>query len=913
MRKCLLLLLFATTAYGANWPGHPILKAVRIKGPSPVIDGNLDDPAWQQAPEFTDFSQHDPDDTKPATMKTSVRILYDDNAIYFGAKMYDTGRPNTLLLRRDTFGDFDFLSINLDTQHDRLSGNAFTVSPAGEQGDTVLYNDIGEDPSWDGVWDSATKVVPDGWIAEVRIPFSQLRFQDKPVQVWGINITRKTVRNNETDRVVNTPKGQTGFVAHFADLVGIEGVHRGRPLEVVPYTVGRTDLRSGLAGDPLVGPHDSNMDGGVDLKYGLTSSLTLTGTINPDFGQVEVDPAVVNLTQFETFYPEKRPFFIEGLQIFNFATSPAPSHFNFFNTPTMFYTRRIGRAPEEVLDADFVDAPSSTRILGAAKLTGKLPAGWTVGAIDALTDRETARFVSDGIFGRQQVEPMTNYFVSRATKEFGPNSRVGFLLTDVERQFGSDAAEVSTSAAALPRGGAAPWSPGKWTTGKWSTGFSRSLDIGEEDQGPAEAGAPFDGSFSGGSFAGAPLRDTLRRSALTGGIDGYSRFGNNGSWIFEGSGYATDVRGSADAIELTQEAPQRYYQRPDATSFHVDPNATSLTGWGGTAMVSKADGLWRPVVQVQMYSPGFETNDIGFMQRADIISPSAIMQYVNQTVTSRWREKDMFIGLWQNRNFDGDSLDHGLFFEAFGTLANYWTPSVTIIATPAGYDDRLTRGGPLAKAAPFASVDASITTDTRKNFSAQFTGHADGGSDGSYTRNIGVTLTAKPRPNLQLSVAPTLSHGHNTTQYVTAFADATATQTYGQRYVFATLDQRSFEFDMRADWTITSRLSFQLYLQPFIASGDYHDYRSLVAARTRDYAATAPPPFDPDFNLRSLRGNAVVRWEFRPGSALYVAWNENRADTEPFGDLRFRRDFSAIPSAPSHDVFLVKVSYWLPL
>ena len=844
-RLAILALLVSPALHASNWPEHPVLHAVRVQGQSPVIDGSLDDAAWKQAPEFTDFTQHDPDDKKPATLHTSVRIVYDDHAIYFGAKMFDPRKPTTILLRRDTFGQFDFLSINLDTQHDRLSGNAFTITPAGEQSDTVLYNDIGEDGSWDGVWESATKITPEGWQAEVRIPFSQLRFPDKPVQVWGINITRRTMRTNETVRIVNTPKGETGFVSHFADLIGIEGIHRGRPLEVVPYTVGRTDLRSGLGGDPLVGPHDSTMDGGLDVKYGLTSTLTLTGTVNPDFGQVEVDPAVVNLTQFETFYPEKRPFFIEGLNIFRFADSPAPSHFSFFNTPTMFYTRRIGRAPQESVDADFVDMPAQTRILGAAKLTGKVAGGWTLGAIDALTDSESARFVSDGILGRQKVEPMTNYFVSRVTKEFGSNSRIGFLLTDVDRRLPED------------------------------------------------------------------LQD-LRRSALTGGIDGYSRFGRDGAWIFEGSAFGTEVRGSEEAIALTQESPARYYQRPDAKNFGLDATRTSLAGWGGSAMLSKATGLWRPVVQVQTYSPGFETNDVGFMQRADIISTSAIMQYVNENVTQRWRNKTMFFGLWTNRNFDGDMLERGLFAEWFGTTSNYWNPSFSLLVTPGAFDDRLTRGGPIVRTPFYYSHDASVSTDTRKNFSVQILGHVDGARDGSHGRSLTLTLNARPRPNLQLSVAPTFNRGHNTTQYVTSFADPAATATFGQRYVFANLDQRSFELDTRADWTITSRLSFQLFLQPFLAAGNYDRFRSLAAARTRDYVPAAAPS-NPDFNFRSLRGSAVVRWEFRPGSALFVAWNENRADTVPLGDFRFRRDVGAIPTAPSHDVFLVKLSYWIPM
>ena len=624
-------------------------------------------------------------------------------------------------------------------------------------------------------------------------------------------------------------------------------------------------------------------DAGVDLKYGLTSSLTLTGTINPDFGQVEVDPAVVNLTQFETFYPEKRPFFIEGLNIFRFADSPAPSHFSFFNTPTMFYARRIGRAPQGTINADFVDFPDTTRILGAAKLTGKVGNGWTVGVIDALTDAERARFVTGPTFGRQEVEPMTNYFVSRVTKEFGSSSRIGFLLTSVDRRFGNDCCSVASNA--------------------WSGGLQPA------DGGLKAAATPRNIAAEG---AGGTLSDVLRRSALTAGVDGYMRFGKNGAWIFEGSAYGTDVRGSQQAIAETQEAPQRYYQRPDASSFHVDPFRTSLSGWGGTAMVSKADGLWRPAVQVQTYSPGFETNDIGFMQRADIISPSAVMQYVNQTVTPHFREKDMFVGVWENRNFDGDVLDHGVYINWFGTTSNYWTPNFTLLVTPESFDDRLTRGGPLAKSAFYWSSDAGVGTDTRKKFSALISGHREGARDGSFGDFIVLTLNARPKPNLQLSVAPKFNRGHNTTQYVTAFDDPTAAGTFGRRYVFATLDERTFELDTRADWTVTSRLSFQLFLQPFIASGDYHDFRSLVAARTRDYAPTAQTS-NPDFNLRSLRGNAVVRWEFRPGSALYVAWNENRADVEPFGDFRIRRDLRAIPNAPSHDVFLVKVSYWLPL
>ncbi len=285
-----LLALSASVARAANWPERPTLHAVRTTSRI-VIDGDLSDAAWQSAPEFTDFTQHDPDDGKPATLRTSVRIVYDDNAIYFGAKMEDTGRPTALLARRDAFTQSDFLSINIDSQHDRLSGNAFTITPAGEQIDTILYNDIGEDPSWDGVWESAVRIVPDGWIAEVRVPFSQLRFPDKPVHVWGLNITRHTTRNNETARIVNTPKGRSGFVSNFADLDGLAGIHRGRPLEIVPYGVGRADVESRFDhANPFLRQTSERADGGLDVKYGLTSNLTLTGTVNPDFGPLLLPP-----------------------------------------------------------------------------------------------------------------------------------------------------------------------------------------------------------------------------------------------------------------------------------------------------------------------------------------------------------------------------------------------------------------------------------------------------------------------------------------------------------------------------------------------------------------------------------------------------------------------------------------------
>jgi hypothetical protein len=688
---CLVLLACAPLASGANWPERPFLHAVRATSPV-VIDGDLSDAAWQAAPAFTDFTQHDPDDGKPSTLPTSVKILYDDKAVYFGAKMVDDHPPTALLSRRDVLVNGDFLSINIDSQHDRLSGNAFTVTPAGEQGDTVLYNDIGEDPSWDGVWESAVKTVPDGWIAEVRIPFSQLRFPDRDKQVWGINITRRIFRLQETVRIVNTPKGGVGFVSHFADLAGIEEIHRGKPLELVPYAVGRSDVQSRFdRTDPFLQSSKEKIDGGLDLKYALTSTLTLTGTVNPDFGQVEVDPAVVNLTQFETFYPEKRPFFTEGFQIFSFGDSPAPEHWNFTSIPTFFYSRRIGRAPQGTVNADFVDEPTTTTILGAAKVTGKV-GKWTVGVLDALTDNETARFATGPLEQRQTVEPMSNYFVTRDTRDFGSNSRIGIMVTSVDRRL------------------------------------------------------PEELSY-------------LRSRADMVGIDGYNGTANN-NWIFEWFAAGSHLAGSAESIADAQNAPERYYGRPDAKSFHLDPTRTSLQGWAGKAMLSKATGLWRGLVQVQAYSPGFETNDVGFMTRTDTISTNAVIHYDNDHPTERFREKHVWFGAWSNQNFDDDALGRGVFAEHSAVLASYWNYDTNLFLSPDVLDDRLTRGGPLVRARRSWDTTASLGSDNRKHFYFAVSAHANGAAVESHPRRNAHRAAVAEPPGQRLADhrAPSRSH-----------------------------------------------------------------------------------------------------------------------------------------------------------
>jgi hypothetical protein len=853
--------LFITLGASAAPPQFTAVRATK----SPVVDGDLSDAAWQSAPELTGFVQRDPNEGQPATQQTRVKIVYDEDAIYFAAVMEDDASVTPLLARRDSdLNNGDYVRFVVDTQHDRMNGAAFYVNVSNVQMDSIFSNDIVEDTSWDGVWSSATKIIDKGWAAEVRVPYSQLSFPRKETHTWGVNVTRWTARLRETSRLVFTPKNESGFVSRFGDLNGISGISPRRGLEVVPYGVARTDLYS-RESNPFIAPSEHRMDGGVDVKYRISSNLTLTGTINPDFGQVEVDPAVLNLSQFETSFPEKRPFFTEGASVFRFGNSPAQSRWG-FNVwfPTFFYSRRIGRSPQGwvdtafIRDADkvydeveFTDTPGETTILGAAKVTGKIGKGWTIGVLDALTDQEEAWFRVESIVDKQTVEPMTNYLVARATKEYGKDSRAGFMFTSANRRLTDN------------------------------------------------------------------LEDKLRSSAYFAGVDGYTRW-NDKTWLIDWYAGTSLIQGSAEAIELAQNNPARYYDRPDADHVELDPTRTSLTGWAARSMIAKQKGRWRPNLQVQALSPGFEVNDVGFLPRTDAVSTHGVLQYLNTDATKYTREISAWAGKHQNWNFDGDKTSDGISGEYFVEWKNYLRTWVWGGANQDHIEDRLTRGGPAMMYRGHHYWGFGVGNDSRKKFFAEFwTEQVKDGFDGT-SGVYEATLTYRPVPSLRFSLVPRYSDTHEVAQYVTTVEDEAYTPTFGNRYLFATLDQKTLDLGIRSEWTVSSRLSMQLFLQPFVSSGDYTGFKYLTRPRSDQFTPLSALQADeeagnPDFNFRSVRGSAVVRWEFRPGSAMYIVWNENRSEEVPMGDFRLRRDFSALPNAPSQDVFLVKFSDWLPM
>ncbi len=843
------LLVVVAAAPLAHAQGHgPVatLKAVRVSEP-PRLDGRLDDAAWRDVEPATDFLQRDPDEGKPATERTELRIVFDASAIYVGVRLHDRDAAEIVrrLSRRDDTADADRFTISLDPHHDHLTGAKFTVSAAGSLADAILFNDSYEDGSWDAVWDAAVLVDESGWSAEMRIPFSQLRFPSSERDAWGINAERFIQRRNESAWLQLVRKTESGNVSRMAHLAGVTGVSAPRQFEILPYVLSRGEfVAPGGPGNPFNDGSRVFGGTGLDLKYGLTSNFTISAAVNPDFGQVEVDPAVVNLTAFETFYEERRPFFIEGSQIFSdFGRSGANSSWGFNSAdPTIFYSRRVGRSPQGGADAPFVDRPSASTILGAAKLTGKSRSGWNIGLLEAVTGRESAR-LSGADRSRAEIEPLTNYFVGRVQREV---KRTGFgaLATWVER------------------------------------------DLRE----PA-------------------LRDVLVRRAVVLGGDGHVFLDGKRDWVVHGMFAGSRIDGSTAAITRAQQAPQRYFQRPDA--LRLDERAASLAGWSGRINLNRNAGVWIANAALWGVSPGFESGDLGFTTRTGIHGAHAVVLWRKPSPDrfSRYRQA------WVSKFWTWDSQRRlqadGWFGAANATFLNYWNIGSHFGIFRRTMDSWLTRGGPVMVAPAARLAFVSLDSDSRKRIGFSIRGGLSGDEYGGSSRDGGMSIELKPSSSIRVSLGPEFSRAHAIAQYVRTDADPAAAATFGSRYVFSDLTQTQVAMSTRASWVISPRMSFQLYVQPLLAAGDYWNFKALAAPRTFEFDPVAAVPEDPDFNFKSLKANTVFRWEWRLGSTLYVVWTEQRQDFSHPGRFRLGRDARAMLGAPADDVFMIKMSYWL--
>ncbi|HEX8362226.1 MAG TPA: DUF5916 domain-containing protein [Longimicrobium sp.] len=404
-------------------------RAVRVTGAAPVLDGRLDDAVWAAAPALSDFVQKQPREGAEPTDRTEVRFVYDEDALYVGARMYkkDPASIQAPVSRRDDVNQAEHLWISLDTYLDRRTAYSFGVTAAGTRMDFYHPTDdeTDVDMSFDPVWTAHAARDSLGWTAEMRIPFSQLRFASASAQTWGLNIDRWDPATKEDVFWIPIPSQERAWASRFGDLTGIEGVRPSRRVELMPYVAaGGTFHAAPGAGNPFDDGSTIDARVGGDVKMGLGPSLTLEATVNPDFGQVEADPAEVNLSAFETFFSERRPFFIEGSQLLE------------GRGPTYFYSRRIGAAPSGDAEGDYVDFPGTSTILGAGKLTGRLRNGTSIGALAAVTGAEHARTFTtdDGRIERIPVAPVTAFGVLRAQRQFGAaQSTAGVSFTGTGR------------------------------------------------------------------------------------------------------------------------------------------------------------------------------------------------------------------------------------------------------------------------------------------------------------------------------------------------------------------------------------------------------------------------------------------------------------------------------------------------
>ncbi len=869
----------------------PVAQAAAVDG-AITIDGRLDEPAWRHAKPITDFRQYEPDEGASASLPTEVLILYGPHALYVGARMREPGGVVAPLARRDQLldangnnGSFnslttDKLIIQLDPYHNQLDDAWFEVNPAGVTGDQ-----FDGDPSWDPVWQAATHVDSLGWTAEMRIPFSQLRFSRDSVQTWGLQIWRYIDRRNEHDMWSFRRQNQSSGPAFFGTLTGLIIPPQPREVELLPYVVTGGTFQPTAAGDPYQAGRTTRASAGADLKALLTSSLTLDATLNPDFGQVEVDPATLNLTAFETYYPEKRPFFIAGAS--NFAFGGMRCMFCNIFTPDPFYSRRIGRPPQ--LDAwvsdhsAYAQQPANGTILGAAKITGRTPSGYTVGLLDAVTSRETARYVpAVGLAQRTQiVEPYANYFVGRVQKQFGGGaSTLGALLTSAVR--------------AMP-----------------DTVVSDALHSHAEE-------------------AGVDWRHTWHQHEY--------------SWM--GNVLFSDVGGSPAAIAATQRSSAHYFQRPDRHlssdglfGARYDTTATSLRGYSLFTRVGKDNGtlLWEAMTDV--LSPGLEVNDLGYLQSTDNVWLNGNVGAQVTTPTGWYRNLAGTIGGYTQYDYEGDRTGMGLQAFYSMTFLNYWRVRLIGIHDVPSLDPGLTRGGPAVERAGYDLGSIELSTDPRAPAVFDFAAQATRGVEAP-TRGVALSpgLALKPAANVFIQLSPTYRSDENDAQYVTAVTDPTATSFYGGRYVFAFVRTKTVSLDTRLNWTFTPNLTLQLYAQPFIASGRYTSFREFAAPRSinklvygrdigtilydstsADYTvdpdgAGPAPPFsfaNPDFTDTSLRGTAVLRWQYRPGSTLYFVWTQERSGTGPSGTFDVGSAFSAMLRDHPTNVFQIKATYWI--
>ncbi|MFA5329163.1 MAG: DUF5916 domain-containing protein [Prolixibacteraceae bacterium] len=842
----------------------------------PQIDGLMNDSCWNNVQWGNDFIQIEPTENKPPTQQTSFKILYDNNNLYVFIRALDT-EPDKIsrrISRRDNF-DGDMVSIQIDSYYDQQTAFSFTAMASGAKGDEAVTQDGNNwDESWNPVWYLKTTIDTKGWNAEMKIPFSQLRFGDKDEHVWGIQVVRQIFRHEERSTWQYIPKGSPGIVHLFGELHGITGLKPKRQIELLPYTVARMERFEKEEGNPFRDGKKSSISAGLDGKVAITNDLTLDFSINPDFGQVEADPSEVNLTAFETYFSERRPFFVEGKNIYQFQPSNTIVIHN-MGADNLFYSRRIGRSPHyspNLADGEYANVPESSTILGAMKLSGKTKKGLSIGILESVTANENAQIDFAGMSRKESVEPLTNYFVGRLQKDFDKGETVlGGIVTAVNRDITN------------------------------------------------------------------PALDFIPTAAYTGGID-FSHNWKERTWYFSGNAEFSYLKGKPDAILAAQQSSARYFQRPDANYVSVDSSRTSLSGYGGTFKFgrnSKKRVQFETSLTVR--SPGLEFNDIGYMRYSDVIHHGSWVAYYVRDPFSIFNNFYLNTNYWMYWNFSRKRLSTLANTNFNAQFKNRWRINGNFTRIGKNISTSLLRGGPSFTLPGGEEMNLNISTDQSKKLSL-YMGSYQGFGDlrSARNKNYWFGLNVRPVNSISISFEPGYSIDNSELQYVEA------TQMSNEpRYIFAQLDQKTASFTFRLNYTFNPEFSLEYYGQPFVSAGKYSNFKRITipdAAQFSDryrnfmtdeinfnaiqntYAidenrdgSTDYSISNPDFSFRQFRSNLVVRWEYSPGSTLFLVWSQGRTGSSTNGAFQYGSDMKDLFGIQPHNVFLIKFSYWFSL
>jgi hypothetical protein len=827
---------------------------------APLIDGNLSDSIWSSIDWGSDFIEVVPDENTAPSVQTKFKILYDQKHLYVALKALDP-EPATItnrLSRRDGFVG-DRINVLIDSYHDLRTGFMFTVTAAGVRGDEFITdNGNTVDESWNPIWSTKALIDDEGWSAEMKIPLSQLRFSNSPEQIWGLNVTRNYFRENQFSAWNRIPVDAAGWVSEAGKLKGLKNIKPQKQIEIQPFVVTKLDRYEAESGNPYADGNDFTLNAGLDAKIGITNDLTLDVTINPDFGQVEADPAAINLDGFEIFNRDQRPFFVENKNIFDYRFAD--------NRNNLFFSRRIGRRPQvspETPGGAFVDQPQNTTILGAAKFSGKTKNGWSIGVLESMTSKEFTEISTNGEISESLAEPFTNYFVGRIQKDF--NAKNTF----------------------------------------------------------------FGGMFTATNRALTPEVSELRKAAYSGGLD-FKHQWKDRAYFLDANIVMSHVLGSKEAIKQTQENLTHLFNRIDASHLEVDPNRTSLTGTGGLFAIGKVGGKHiNYETGFKWVSPELELNDIGFLRSADEMIQFFNMSY--RTIKPIGIFRDFNLRFRQFTAFDFEGNYNRIQYQLNGSASftNNWGVDFGAAHKPRIFSNSILRGGPRWRFSKENFQFFFVGSDQRKKFNGVIGMiHSQAEEDNFFLIKFESELNYQPTNALNISVAPEYSLSKSKTQYVTQPNEST-------RYVLGSIDNQTLSASVRVDYTINPNLSIQYYGQPFISRGRYKDFKyvtNAVADRLHDrfqnyntaqismnndvyaidenFDGTIDYSFDnPDFSFVQFNSNLVLRWEYIPGSELFLVWSQGVTANVSVMDDLFEGFESGILDQRPQNIFLLKATY----